>query len=364
MASVTAPTADNRLCILLDVDENLVKAGTTQWNSSLIDRIKELINEKQFDEVDVFCVTGRNPIELNKIFHMNHRDVWQHHSLQSVQKHLKQDFIGCEVRVATQLDAYVMSILKEESGDDFPIREIPEFSENHYVDFEAEALASAEPLPEGDPSILANGNRLMRGVAQLFNARMDELFKRTNYPMGENFLDAFQEAMVQPGWAHKETLVRLIVNSLPPSNQLTVIFADDRDENVGAVAQVLATSQKVDGFASILVRQDAGRINFIDTDPIELTVKSADSSRQANVADLNEITHQEEVGADHSPIRSKESVRPSKGAVAQTSRISEAEKSWVETFTSVVGTFVKGALSFCFWLVGSLIGIFRRYTSS
>lgn len=368
MASVTAATAVNRLCILLDVDENLVKAGTTQWNSSLIDRIKDLIYEKQFNEVDVFCVTGRNPIALNKIFHMNDRDVWQHHSLKSVQKHLKQDFIGCEVRVATQLDAYVMGILKGESGDDFPIREIPEFSEKHYVDFEAKALASAEPLPQGDPSIRANGNRLRSSVAQLFDARMDELFKRTKYPMGENFLDAFQEAMVQPGWAEKQTLVELIVNSLPPSDQLTVIFADDRDDNVGAVAQVLATSQKVDAFASILVRQDADRIDFIATDPIELTVKPADSSRPTilsdDVPDLNEISGQEGVGADHSPIRSEESVLVTDVEVPQTSRTNHAEKSWIETLVGALGTIAKGALSFCFWLVGSLIGIFRRYTSS
>jgi hypothetical protein len=372
MASVTAATAVNRLCILLDVDENLVKAGTTQWNSSLIERIKDLIHYKGFNEVDVFCVTGRNPTELNKIFHMNNRDVWQHHSLKNVRQKLETDFFGCQVRVATQLDAYVMGILKGESRDNFPIREIPQFSEQHYIDFEAEALTSAEPLPQDDLNILRNGNRLMRTVAQSFNARMDDLFKRTHYPMGESFLDAFQEAMVQPGWANKETLVRLIVNSLPQSDQLTVIFADDRDDNVGAVAQVLATSEKVDAFASILVRQDVDRINFIDTDPIELTVKSSvDSdypSRQArltdDVIDVYEITGQQDVEANHSPVMRKERVLVTDVEVAQTSRTNYAEKSWIETFAGVVGTFAKGALSCCFWLVRSLIGIFRRYTSS
>jgi hypothetical protein len=369
MASITAATVpqDKHLCILLDVDENLVKTGTTQWNSSLIERIQELIQKTGFNKVDVFCVTGRNPMELNKIFHMNDPIVWQHHSLEKVKVQLEEDFVGCQVRVATQLDAYVMAVLKPESGDDFPITEIPEFSEKHYVDFEAQALASALPLPKDDPSIRRYGNELRMSAAGSFNERMDALFKRTQYPMGESFLDGFQTALSQTGWAEKKTLVELIVNSLPPSDQLTVIFADDRDENVDAVAEVLATSTKVDAFASILVRQDAERTDFIATDPIELTVKSADSLRQAilpdDVTDLHEITTYVEVPANHPSISREESVLVTDVEVAQTSRTNQAEKSWIETLAGAVGTFAKGALSFCFWLVGSLIGIFRRHTS-
>jgi hypothetical protein len=209
MASLTGATAVNRLCILLDVDENLVKKGTTQWNSSLIERIKELIHYNGFNQVDVFCATGRNPIELKQIFQMNNKELWLHHSLKNVKQKLEQDFFSCQVRVATQLDAYVMAVLKPESGDDFPITKIPEFSENHYVDFEADFLASKEPTTPGDSSIPQRSNGFRMEAIGSFNERMNALFERTQYPMGDSFLDAFQTALSQTGRSEKKTLFEL-----------------------------------------------------------------------------------------------------------------------------------------------------------
>ncbi|NDE82493.1 MAG: hypothetical protein EB051_02595 [Chlamydiia bacterium] len=374
MASLTGATAVNRLCILLDVDENLVKKGTTQWNSSLIERIKELIHYNGFNQVDVFCVTGRNPIELKQIFQMNNKELWLHHSLKNVKQKLEQDFFSCQVRVATQLDAYVMAVLKPESEQaDFPVREIPEFSENHYVDFEADFLASKEPTTPGDSSIPQRSHGFRMEAVESFNERMNALFERTQYPTtGESFLDAFQTAVSQTGWAEKKTLVQLIVNSLPPSDKLTVIFADDRDENVQAVKDVLSTSKKVDAFASILVCQDQENIDFIPTQEIELTVNSSGDSSDLSigkgwvedVADLHRMSDHGAFRASHSSVAQQKKVNIGNVEVAQIPSTGQAEKNWVETLASVVGTLFQGALSFCSWLVNSLTTMFNRYTSS